>query len=201
MRTSALTISIVALTFGLACQQNPPMPAARPSSLQQAAAPSAQPTSAPSAHHPTSAPSSQPAQPSGGEPISGTLSVDPALKDQIGDTDVLFIMARTLENGQPGRFPVAVKRVQITKDQLPLQFELSAANTMMPGTPFKGPFSVSARLDKDGDPITKQNDDLYAFSEDAAENGTSDIKLVLKKMPNAPASQPSSGSAPTSSPH
>jgi len=112
----------------------------------------------------------------------------------IKPTDVLFVMARqAMAPGQAGRL-VAVRR--FTGMKFPLRYDLSAKNLMMPGVPFSGPFIVRARLDRDGDPMTKGADDLYAeFAKNVA-NGDEAIHLVLAKRPAAAIPVPSKKAPP-----
>ena len=103
-------------------------------------------------------------------------------------------MARqAMAPGQAGRL-VAVRR--FTGMKFPLRYDLSAKNLMMPGVPFSGPFIVRARLDRDGDPMTKGADDLYAeFAKNVA-NGDEAIHLVLAKRPAAAIPVPSKKAPP-----
>ena len=72
---------------------------------------------------------------------------------------------------------------------------MSQAHVMMPDIPFAGPFRVYARLDRDGDPMTKTADDLYAAFTSDVRNGQEGVHLVLKKGAPPPAARPR---APTS---
>ena len=131
------------------------------------------------------------------DPFSGLVKLgDGVTEKDIKPTDVLYIMARqAMGPGQAGRL-VAVQRHSPVK--LPLRYEVSAKNLMMPGVPFAGPFIVRARLDRDGDPMTKGADDLYAEFNKSVANGDTAIHLNLTKraMPakgaasSRPASQP-----------
>jgi hypothetical protein len=177
-------------------------------------------------------PASQPVATTGGsaasqpavkaDPFSGLVTLADGLKaSDIKAGDVLFVMARqAMGPGQAGRL-VAVQRFSAMK--FPLRYEMSAKNLMMPGIPFAGPFIVRARLDRDGDPMTKGSDDLYAeFAKNVA-NGDEAVHLVLANkavVPGAskqpvrkhpagqhgpaghqhPASQPAPSKAPASQP-
>jgi hypothetical protein len=135
---------------------------------------------------------SAPSKPGASASFSGDVTVAPELKDKVKDTDVLFIIARESMNGQPGRL-VATQRHDHLK--FPLHYEMSEKNLMVPGSTFTGPFVVNARLDKDGDPMTKGPDDLYAVRDGEVKGGESNVTLELKAatiVPGAAASQPSS---------
>lgn len=176
--SKSMWIASLAL-LGLACESKTDGPS--PTTKGQAQAPAAHPATAPVA---------------GGEPITGTLQLDASVDpSSIKPTDILFIMARKSTGGdQPGPL-VAVKKLD--KPDFPARFEIGAGNVMMKGVPFQGPFVVYARLDRDGDPMTKKADDLYAKVEEPVPNGASNLSLVLKRG-HGPASAPSS--APTSKP-
>ena len=109
---------------------------------------------------PASAPAapSAPAASSGGT-LEGTIVVAPALKDQVKPGDTLFLVARAVDaNGNVQRMPVAVDRAQVTS--FPLAFKLSADNVMVAGTPFAGSMQLTARIDKDGEAMTREAGDV-----------------------------------------
>lgn len=110
------------------------------------------PASAPSAASP--APAASP-----GATLEGTIVVAPAFKDQVKPGDTLFLVARAVDaSGNVQRMPVAVDRAQVTS--FPLEFKLSAANVMVAGTPFAGPMQLTARIDKDGEAMTREAGDV-----------------------------------------
>ncbi|MDQ3282118.1 MAG: tetratricopeptide repeat protein [Acidobacteriota bacterium] len=84
---------------------------------------------------------------------------------------VLFVIAR---NGTGGP-PVAVKRVVAT--QFPMTVELTSADSMM-GQPLPPTFRVEARLDSDGDPLTKPATDPSAMQEGVTPGAS--VALTLK---------------------
>lgn len=156
----------------------------------------AAPALAPNPHNPHG--DGVPTQVGGGAPITGLIKLDEGLgPDAIRPTDVLFIMARESQgNGNFGRL-VAVKRVAPV--ELPARYELTAQDVMVVGTPFTGPFIVMARLDRDGDPMTRGEDDLYAHLVDPVNPGQEGVHLTLKKGApktiGAPAHGPHGGPA------
>ncbi|HXA17969.1 MAG TPA: tetratricopeptide repeat protein [Thermoanaerobaculia bacterium] len=87
---------------------------------------------------------------------------------------VLFIIARAA--GQTAGPPAAVKR--IANPTFPLEIDLSAADSMM-GQPLPASVRIEARLDSDGDPMTKNPSDPHAMQDGVATNGTK-VALVLK---------------------
>jgi hypothetical protein len=85
---------------------------------------------------------------------------------------VLFVFARKGEAGMPA----AVLRLPDPK--LPLKFTLSEKNAMAPGTPFDGPFFITARFSQSGDAMDKSGPQ-GATSKPVAV-GTKDIKIEMK---------------------
>lgn len=117
---------------------------------------------------------------SAGAPFSGLIRLEEGLKpEDVKRTDVLFVMARESQGkGLAGRL-VAVKRMADV--EFPLRYEISAADLMIPGLPFAGPFIVTARLDRDGDPMTRGEDDLYATYPDEVQVAQEGVHMTLKK--------------------
>lgn len=195
-------VAVCAALFAVsACTSNSSTPASSTASSPQASRPDPSPASQPA--KPSSAPH---AMPPAGDPLSGTIALADDVKSDVKASDTLYIMARTHQGGGLAGRLVAVKRMSgLEPDGFPARFELSSADTMVAGVPFKGPFVIYARLDRDGDPMTKTEADLYAALSEPAANGAKDLKLVLKKgmpktlsAPRGPAPTPSS--APASAP-
>jgi tetratricopeptide (TPR) repeat protein len=87
---------------------------------------------------------------------------------------VLFVIARVA--GQTAGPPAAVKR--IASPTFPLDIDLSAADSMM-GQPLPATVRIEARLDSDGDAMTKNPSDPHAMQDGVATNGTK-ISLALQ---------------------
>ena len=87
---------------------------------------------------------------------------------------VLFIIARAA--GQTAGPPAAVKR--IAGPTFPLDIDLSAADSMM-GQPLPATIRIEARIDSDGDPLTKNPSDPHAAQDGVATNGTK-VSLALQ---------------------
>jgi cytochrome c-type biogenesis protein CcmH len=108
----------------------------------------------PAGHPPIGA---APAAAGGG--IEGTIDVAPELKDQVKAGDIVFLTARSVDaSGAVVRMPVAVDKVTI--DKLPMAFRLTSANVMVAGTPFAGAMVVTARIDRDGEAMTRTAGDI-----------------------------------------
>ena len=102
--------------------------------------------------------------------ISGevTLAKGAALKPG----GVLFVIAK--KAGTP--MPSAVLRVPDPK--LPYKFSLGAQHAMAPGTPFDGPFNISARYSPTGDAMDKSGPE--GSEAKAVKVGTENLKIELK---------------------
>ena len=119
--------------------------------------------------------------PAGGanQTISGKISIDAKLKDKLDPQAALFIIARPA--GGAGGPPLAVKKID--KPIFPLSYSLSQENVMMQGMPFTGKINVTARLDKDGNPVTRGPGDLTGdYKKNPAEVGAKDVDIVIDQL-------------------
>jgi len=91
----------------------------------------------------------------------------------------LFIIARPA-NAAKGP-PMAVKKIDYPV--FPLSYSLGPENVMMQGTPFTGAFTLTARLDKDGNPGTRQPEDLTGdYKKNPVAVGSQNIDIVLDQV-------------------
>jgi hypothetical protein len=88
---------------------------------------------------------------------------------------VLFVIARP--QGATGGPPLAVLRIADPK--LPLDFRIGPENVMIPSMRFAGPISLSARLDADGNAMTRGAGDVASPVVEPLSPGTSGVRLVL----------------------
>ncbi len=109
------------------------------------------PPSAPMARSTSPAPAAQ------GPSLRVTVSLDPAHAE--GADGTLFVILRPAGSPNQGP-PVAVKKLD--RPSFPAEVELGPADVMMPGVPLTGPFDVYARLDRDGNAMTKGAGDLVS---------------------------------------
>lgn len=118
----------------------------------------------------------------GGAPVTGVIQLaEGADPKSIQASDVLFVMARKSQGDGKAGALVAVKRFSgLEEASFPLRFELGAADVMTTDVPFAGPFIVYARLDRDGDPMTRTVEDLYGTVADPVANGAANLKMDLK---------------------
>lgn len=108
--------------------------------------------------------------------MRGTISVDAKLKSKVDARAVLFIIVHPA--GSTAGPPLAVKRIE--HPLFPLSYSLGPENVMMPGLSFSGKVLVSARLDKDGNPVTKQPGDMTGeYKKNPVEVGSQNVDIVI----------------------
>ncbi len=93
------------------------------------------------------------------EPMLGTVRVSDELASRIPPGATLFVFART----QPGMPPTAAKKIDGAS--FPLTFSLGPEDRMIAQFPFEGPFTINARIDADGNAMTRNPGDLQGSSE------------------------------------
>lgn len=108
----------------------------------------------------------------GGEPIRGQVRLGADARNP--GRGVLFVIARSGVGGPP----LAVKR--LAAGPFPMAFELGPGDVMIQGRPFSGKLTLTARVDVDSDPLTRDPEDLEASLEQPVEPGARGIDLVLK---------------------
>ena len=108
---------------------------------------------------------------SAGDPVRGTITLGEGMETPPGA--VLFIIARRGESGPP----LAVKR--IVGAEFPLVFELGPDDRMIAAMPFTGPFGVSARIDGDGNAMSRSPGDLQGAVDGDVNPGDTGLELVL----------------------
>jgi cytochrome c-type biogenesis protein CcmH len=141
--------------------------------LMEIPAGSGQPTPA------AAAPTTAKAAPSSSAQVTGTVTIDPKRKPTVDPNAALFIIARPA--GGAGGPPLAVKKID--KPAFPLTYSLSQENVMMQGTPFTGRVSISVRLDKDANPVTRTVGDLTGeYKKNPVEVGTKDVNIILDQV-------------------
>jgi cytochrome c-type biogenesis protein CcmH len=103
--------------------------------------------------------------------VTGTITLADGVRVQSGA--VVFVIARAVGGAGPA---VAVAR--ITPSSFPVTFTLSAANSMM-GEPLPDRMRVEARIDLDGDVMTRDAGAPTGFVDDVAAGATG-VTIVLR---------------------
>jgi len=152
--------------------------------------PSSQPAAIPAKlpHAPSSqqtigkaAPTSQANGPAVSGFIYGQLKIDEALKSKVKAGSILFVIVRRYApEGQKGMMIAATKLEGITAGSFPLKYVVKQADAMM-GAPLVGKVSVSARIDQDGDAISKQPGDIIGTAEGSIMVGVNPVVITLNK--------------------
>jgi len=88
---------------------------------------------------------------------------------------VLFVIARA--QGAQGGPPLAVLRIPDPK--FPLDFSIGPEHVMIPSMRFEGAISLSARLDADGNAMTRGSEDISSQVEEPLAPGTTGVRLLL----------------------
>jgi hypothetical protein len=115
------------------------------------------------------------AQSGAGATISGTISIPPELAGGADGKAMLFVIARPFGvNVGP---PMAVLRVPAP--QFPFSFEIGPQNVMIPSMRFEGDIGITARLDGDGNAMTKLPGDLSGATDAPLRPGATDVSIVL----------------------
>jgi cytochrome c-type biogenesis protein CcmH len=111
-----------------------------------------------------------------GEPIRGTIRVAPELRERIPSAATLFVIARHGAGGPP----LAVKR--IASPEFPLEFEIGPDDRMMQQMPFVGPIALTARLDSDGNAMSRSPGDLQGAAAAPSEPGARGVSITLDEI-------------------
>ena len=108
--------------------------------------------------------------------IEGTLELAPDLAGRVPPGAVLFVIARTAQSGPP----LAV--VRVTAPSFPLQFSIGPGDRMIQSMPFAGEILLSARVDADGDAMTKSPGDLRGASDTPNAPGDRGVTLLIDEV-------------------
>ncbi len=120
-----------------------------------------------------SPPAAQPVRSGSGATLSGIVEIDDALYPGRPVDSMLFIIARSQASGPP----LAV--LAVPTPSFPHAFEIGQAQLMTPTQRFAGKIHLSARLDSDGDAMTKLSGDLVGEIANPLVPGSSGVVLVL----------------------
>ena len=111
-----------------------------------------------------------------GPPIEGTVRLAAGLEGRVPPDAVLFIIARRGGAGPP----LAVKRIRAPG--FPLDFTLGPEDRMIQSIPFTGPFQVSARVDSDGNALSRSPGDMSGAAAGEVEPGARGVDVVIDEV-------------------
>jgi hypothetical protein len=141
------------------------------------AAPAAPP--APAAAPPAAAPTPPPAPAGPGGSISGKIEMSKAIA-KTKPQGTLFLTARRISDNPSARGSlVAVKKFPATT--FPIEFTMSAADMPFQGGTFDGELTLTARIDQDGDPLSRQKGDVFG-SLPKVQVGSKDVRLTVDQV-------------------
>jgi cytochrome c-type biogenesis protein CcmH len=131
--------------------------------------------------------------------ISGRISLAPGIAQKAPNAGTVFVIARGSGMPEVGP-PIAVRRYDAVS--LPLSFTLGPSNVMMQGVPFEGPFDVYARLDGDGNVMTKDPTDVTVSKPASGVKPGDRVEILLDRMQSDPpgAAPPTPPTVPASAP-
>ena len=139
------------------------------------------PAAAPPATPPPAAPAEKVEEmgsaPDAKQTVSGKIVLPAARKNDVKKGDTMFLIARKA-GGMPGP-PLAVQRLQA--GDFPMPFSLSGRDSMVPGIPFEGDITITIRVDKDGDAMTRRKGDVFGTIP-TVKVGTQDVTLSLDTL-------------------
>ena len=158
--------------------------AGRPASIPALETPTAPSAPAAAAPPPATAPAPvAPAPPSAppdpGATITGQIVIVPALAKS-KPPGTLYLVARRLADNPSARGTlIAVKK--LPADKFPLAFTLSAADMPFQNGAFDGELSLTARIDQDSDPMSRQKGDVFGGLP-KVRVGSHDVKIALDQV-------------------
>ncbi len=107
--------------------------------------------------------------------VDGTLELGAEQKKMDFKGWTIYVLVRLVDQPAP---PLAVTR--IAAGNFPVSYVLTNANLMVGDAPKPGAkILIEARLDKDGDPISKDPGDVYGFTLKPTAVGDHGVKIVL----------------------
>jgi hypothetical protein len=110
-------------------------------------------------------------------PIEGVIEIAPEHASSRPDGAILFVIARNV--GARGGPPLAVLR--IAEPSFPLAFTIGPENVMIPSMKFAGSISLSARLDADGNAMTRGAGDVSSATQEPLTPGMTGVTLLLSE--------------------
>ena len=105
--------------------------------------------------------------------IRGSIELAPAIAEKVAPGSSIFVVARPAN----GRMPLAVAKLPMP-ESFPVAFELTEDNVMLRGVKLEGDVEISARIDADGEAMSKTAGDITGAAS-AATVPVDGVKVVL----------------------
>jgi hypothetical protein len=152
----------------------------RPAAIGPSGTPAAPAAPAENLPAPTPTPTPPPAAAGAGGTIVGKITLADARKGNVAPNDAVYLVARRVPDHPGARGSlVAVKR--FTANSFPIDFTLGASDMMFQNGAFEGDLALSARVDKDGDPMTRKKGDVFGTL-DRVTVGAKGVELKLDQL-------------------
>ncbi len=109
--------------------------------------------------------------------VEGSLELGPDQKKRDFKGFTIYVIVRGQNLQGP---PLAAARLDVTK--FPIEFKIGMGDMMtdVPPVP-KSKLMVEARLDRDGDPMTKEKGDVWGITLDPVSVGAKNVKIILSQ--------------------
>lgn len=116
----------------------------------------------------------------GAQTITGLITLASTRKADVSPNDVVYLVARRVADNPGARGSlVAVKR--FTASSFPIEFSLGQGDMMFKNGAFEGELTLAARVDKDGDPITRKKGDVFG-TVDHVKVGAAGVEVKLTEL-------------------
>lgn len=114
--------------------------------------------------------------------LRGTITATDATAAQIKPGDIIFLSAKPVNPATGAVLGNTIAAERIDVKALPIEWELTGANVMMPGTVFEGDVLILARVDRDGEARTRESGDIEGtvIATIPAENLALSLDTVVK---------------------
>lgn len=190
MRNRRSPIAVVLLAFPLAlagCAKKddgakpsavPPLGSGAPQPGAAAPTPAAPPPAAPAPTAPAPG-ADKPAASGPGGSITGQIVLAPSLAKKKPSGTLFLVARRPSDNPSARGTLIAVKKLPATT--FPIPFTLSAADMPFQQGALEGELVLTARIDQDGDPLSRQKGDVFG-SLPKVQVGAKDVKLSLDQL-------------------
>lgn len=114
-----------------------------------------------------------------GGSITGEIVLAPALAKKKPSGTLFLVARRPSDNPSARGTLIAVKKLPATK--FPLSFSLSGADMPFQQGAFEGELVLTARIDQDGDPLSRQKGDVFGALP-KVQVGATNVKVALDQI-------------------